>query len=515
MQHPMHSLNALFTDSYEFTMAKALYAQGKQNDITDFDLFFRKVPHEGGYGIACGVEQALDYLANLKFDEGQLAYLQKTFNLGDEQIGDLRQMDLQLDVKGVREGTPVFPNEPIVTVSGPAWQCMLAEVALLNAINFQTMVATRASRIVQSAGDKPVLEFGARRAHSGEAALFGSRAAYIGGCAAVSLVEAGYRFDIPIKGTMAHSFIQHYGNDYDAFTAYVQTHPEAPTLLVDTFDTLRSGIPNAIKVFQENGITNGAIRIDSGDLAYLAKESRKALDKAGLSGIRITASGGLDEHVIKDLIEIQKAPIDAMGVGERLITNAPEPVFGCVYKLEAVNGEPRIKVAEDAVKTTIPGRKDLYRLIGADGIALADVMTMPGEIIPDPFVLFNMNDPTQQKPVTGFTAVPLHVQMFEKGQRVYQSPSVREIREYSQAQMKHLHETVTRLKKAHVYYVDITTDLCALRDEMIVKHRQLTRGKTIEIDQKQLDGLNALIKGRNKYNFTSLDGGGGSPNVQR
>jgi nicotinate phosphoribosyltransferase len=503
MQHPMHSLNGLFTDAYEFTMAKALYAEGKQNEITDFDLFFRKVPHEGGYGLSCGVEQALDYLENLKFDEKQLAYLKKTFDLGDEQIDDLRKMDLKIDVKGVKEGTPVFPNEPIITVSGPAWQCMLAEVALLNSINYQTMVATRASRITQSAGDKAVLEFGARRAHSGEAALFGSRAAYIGGCKAVSLVEAGYRFDIPIMGTMAHSFMQDYGNDYDAFSSYVKTHPNNPTLLVDTYDVLHSGVPNAIKVFQENGITNGAIRLDSGDLAYLSKEARKMFDEAGLKGIRITASNGLDEHIIKDLIEIQKAPIDAFGVGEKLITNAPEPVFGCVYKLEAVDGQPRIKVAEDAIKTTIPGQKDLYRLYGEDGIAIADVMTMPGEKIPDPFVLFDMNDPGKQKVVTGFKAVPLHEQMFEGGKRVYESPSVEEIRNFAKEQMSTLHETVKRLKKPHSYYVDITAKLCSLREDMIEKARLIQRATTVQIDEKQLSDLTALRMRKNKYNFTS------------
>jgi nicotinate phosphoribosyltransferase len=501
----MKSLTGLFTDSYEFTMAKALYDEGKQYEIQDYDLFFRKVPHEGSYGLACGIEQALEYLNNLKFDETELAYLQKTFGLGDTQIDDLRKMELKLNIKGVREGTPVFPNEPLVTVQGPAWQCMLAEVALLNSINYQTMVATRASRIVKSAGGKPIMEFGARRAHGGEAAIFGSRAAYIGGCTLVSLVEAGYRFGIPVGGTMAHSFVQGYGNDYDAFTAYVKAYPQNPTLLVDTYDVLHSGIPNAIKVFKENGITVGAVRLDSGDLAYLAKEARKMFDKAGLTGIKITASNGLDEHTIKDLIEIQKAPIDAFGVGENLITNAPEPVFGCVYKVVAAGGEPRIKVSEVSIKTTIPGRKDLYRLIGEDGIAIADVMTLPGEEIPDPFVLFDMNDPSKQKVVTGFKVIPLHVQMFKDGKRVYDSPAAEEIRTYAKEQLLTLHETILRLKKPYTYHVDITAELCMLRDEMIEDARQIQRNKTVQIDEKQLSDLKALRTRKNKYNFVSDD----------
>lgn len=503
MESSMNSLNGLFTDAYEFTMAKALYKEGKHNEITDFDLFYRKVPNGGGYGLACGIEQALDYIENLKFDEKELIYLKKTFDLSEEQIYDLYKMDLKLSIKGVKEGTPIFPNEPIITVQGPAWQCMLAEVALLNSINYQTMVATRASRIVQAAGDKPVLEFGARRAHGGEAAVFGSRAAYIGGCKAVSLVQAGYRFNIPIMGTMAHSFMQDYGNDYDGFSAYIKAYPNNPTLLVDTYDVLHSGIPNAIKVLKENKTTNGAIRLDSGDLAYLSKAARKMFDEAGLTNIRITASNGLDEYTIKDLIEIQKAPIDAFGVGEKLITNSPEPVFGCVYKLQAVEGNPRIKVAEDSIKTTIPGRKDLYRLYGEDGIAISDVMTLPGEKLPDPFVLFDMNEPIKQKVVTGFKAVPLHVEMFIEGKRVYKSPTVEEIKTYAKEQMETLHETVKRHKMPHAYYVDITANLCMLRDNMIENARQIQRDKTISIDKKQLNDLALLRERRSKYNFIS------------
>ena len=477
MKNPMKSLTALFTDSYEFTMPKALYALGKQNEITNFNLFFRRIPQQGGYVLAAGLEQALDYLENLKFSEEELRYISTTFDLGEQQINDLRNFKFVCDVKAVREGTPVFPNEPMLAISGPAWQCMLVEVALLNSINYQSLVATRASRLAQAADGRAVLEFGARRAQTGEAAIFGSRAAYIGGCTAVSLVEAGKRFGIPIKGTMAHSFMSFFGNDYDAFTAYVKAYPNNPTLLIDTYDVKQSGIPNAIRVFKENGITNGAIRLDSGDLADLAKFSRKAFDEAGLTNIKITASNSLDERLISSLINVQNAPIDAFGVGENLITGKPEPVLGCVYKLDAIGEVPRIKVSDTPAKITIPGKKDVYRLYDKNGMAFADVITVEGEKIEQPFPLFDPNEPSKNRVVSGFTAQALLVPMFVKGERVYKSPSVHEIRDYAKAQLATLHDGVKRFDNAHKQWVDLSPALWELRENMVKEARGLEEVK--------------------------------------
>jgi len=516
MENSMQSLNSLFTDSYEFTMAKALYEEGKQNDNVNFNLFFRRVPQQGGFVLAAGLEQAIEYVRNIKFTEEQLNFLKHTFDLPEQQINDLRNFKFQCDVKAVKEGTPVFPNEPLLSISGPAWQCMLVEVGLLNAINYQSLIATRASRMAQAADGRAVLEFGARRAQSGEAAIFGSRAAYIGGCSAVSLVEAGKRFGIPVKGTMAHSFMQFFGNDYDAFTAYVKAYPDNPTLLVDTYDVIKSGIPNTIRVFKEQGITKGAIRLDSGDLADLSKRARKMFDDAGLMDIKITASNALDEQLITSLIRDQDAPIDAFGVGEKLITGAPEPVLGCVYKLDAVGLEPRIKVSENAAKTTLPGRKDLYRLYNKDGKAFADVVTVEGEQIEQPFPLFDANEPTKHSIVSGFTTQPLLVPVFEKGVRVYQSPSVQEIRDYAQEQLGNLYDEVKRFDNPDKYWSDLSPELWELREGMIMKARGLEETKEAP-EQQVAEKYNTIwhkIGGKSKSMYRG-DGGDGSTVINK
>jgi nicotinate phosphoribosyltransferase len=470
-------MDALFTDCYELAMANADFEAGKQDEIGYFDVFFRRIPENGGYVIAAGLEKAIQYLENLKFTEKQISFLQKTFSFSDKYIDALRNFELKLDIWAVKEGTPVFPNEPLMIVRGPMWQAMLVEVAILNCIAHQSLVATRASRVVRAARGRKVMEFGARRAQGEAAAIWGARAAYIGGVDGVSVVKAGMKFGMPVGGTMAHSFVQKYDSDYEAFAAYARAFPDDCILLLDTFDTLKSGLPASIRVQREIleplGKKLKAVRIDSGDLGYLSKELRRAYDKTGMEYVQIIASNSLDEALIQDIICEQEAPIDMFGVGENLITSRSSPILGAIYKLSAVekNGviEPRIKISDTAEKMTIPAFKTVYRLFdNKTNKAIADLITLADEPAPSsPYELFDPADPRKRKTVKDFTAEPLLAPIFESGKLVYDLPNTKEIREYAKEQLDTLWDEVKRFNFPHIYYVDLSQKLWDLRDEMI------------------------------------------------
>lgn len=474
----MRNLSMLI-DFYEITMANSYFTHNK-NEEAVFDLFFRSVPDEGGYAIMAGLEQAIQYIQELSFTEKDIEYL-KTRKLFDEGFLDyLRTFKFSCDVHAIKEGTPIFPNEPVLTVKGPIIECQLIETMLLLTINHQSLIATKTSRIVSAAKGRAVLEFGSRRAQGYDAATFGARAAYIAGAVGSSNTITDRDFSIPALGTMAHSYVQSFDSEYEAFTAYAQTYPNDTVLLVDTYSTLNSGVPNAIKVYQDylkpRGFTLKGIRIDSGDLAYLSIKAREMLDEAGLSDTKITVSNSLDEYLIGNLVE-QGAAIDAFGVGERLITSKSDSVFGGVYKLAALkhNGKlvPKMKLSDNVVKTTNPGAKKLYRLFDKDSkMAIADVVTLEEEIIDEskPYLLFDPNFPWKNKEVTNFSAVSLLEPIFVKGQLVYQKPSLKEIKAYHETQISTLWAEVKRFENPHPYYVDLSRKLWDLKQDLIEQY---------------------------------------------
>lgn len=476
-----HNLSMLM-DLYEATMASGILKSRHRDTIAYFDMFFRRVPDNGGYAVMAGLEQLIEYFNTLSFSDEDIAYFESLHLFCDEFLDYLRNFHFRCDVWAIPEGTPIFPGEPIVTVRGPIVDAMLIETMLLLTINHQSLICTKAARIVRAADGRGVMEFGARRAHGFDAAVYGARAAYIGGCVGTSCVSAGQAFNIPVSGTMAHSWIQAFEDEYEAFKCYAENYPDNCLLLVDTYNTLKSGIPNAIRVFNEVLLPMGkrpkGIRIDSGDITYLTKKVRKMLDDAGFPDCAICVSNSLDEYLIRDML-IQGAQIDSFGVGERLITASSEAVFGGVYKLCAVeeNGKlsPRIKISENTAKITTPCFKKVWRLYDRDsGKAIADVLTMADEIINDsqPYLIFDPDYTWKKKLVENFTAVPLLEQIFEKGRQVYQSPSTQEIRAYCRQQLDTLWDEVLRFEKPHNYYVDLSQRLW---DE---KHAMLERLNT-------------------------------------
>ena len=432
--------DAMLCDFYEFTMGNGYFKQGKKDTISCFDLYFRKVPDQGGFAIAAGLQSVIEYIKGLHFSEEDISYLRSKNLFCEEFLEYLRNFQFECDVRAIPEGTPIFPNEPIVTVKGPAIQAQLLETMLLIAINHQSLIATKAHRIVKAAKGRPVFEFGSRRAQGNNAAILGARAAYIAGCAGTACAVCEQLFDIPAVGTMAHSWIQMFDTEYEAFKAYAEMYPNACTLLVDTYSVLKSGIPNAIKVHKEilepmESRLKG-IRIDSGDVAYLTKKARKMLDDAGLEDCKIFVSNSLDEYIIRDILS-QGAQIDNFGVGERLITSKSEPVFGGVYKVVAVeeNGEmiPKIKCSENVEKITNPCEKEVYRLYSnTTGQMLADLIAVKGEEFDftKPIELFHPDFPWKRKTFENYTAKKLLVPVFEKGNLVYDLPSARQIRDY-------------------------------------------------------------------------------------
>lgn len=470
----------LLADFYELTMANGYWEHGIAEQIAYYDLFFREVPDHGGFAIMAGLEQAIEYMKNLKFTEADITYLRSKGCFGEEFLAYLKDFKFSCDVWAVPEGTPIFPNEPILTVRGPAIQAQFIETMLLLLLNHQSLIATKANRIVRAANGRAVLEFGSRRAQGADGAIMGARAAYIGGCAGTACTLVDRDMQIPALGTMAHSWVQMFPSEEDAFRAYARTYPDNCTLLVDTYNVLQSGIPNAIKVFQEEIIPRGyrpkGVRIDSGDIAYLSKKIRKILDAAGLEDCKIMASNSLDEYIIQDILK-QGGQVDSFGVGERLITAKSAPVFGGVYKLAAVecNGivEPKIKISENVEKITNPGFKKLWRLYDRDsGKAIADVLTMQDEVIDDtkPYEIFHPEYTWKRKTLTNFVAKPLQVQIFQQGNCVYQSPELKTIQQFCKAQIDTLWDEMLRFENPHKYYVDLSQKLWDLKHALLQKY---------------------------------------------
>ncbi len=469
----------MMTDLYELTMMNGYLKNGMKDNQAVFDLFFRPLQNNSVYAIMAGLEQALEYIENLHFDEEDLDYL-RSLNIFDEEfISYLRDFKFSGEVYAVEEGTPVFPREPLIRVKAPIMEAQLIETALLNIINHQTLIATKASKVVTAAAGGTVLEFGLRRAQGPDAGIYGARAAIIGGCAGTSNVLTGQLFDVAVGGTHAHSWVMSFPDELSAFRAYADMYPNGCLLLVDTYDTLKSGVPNAITVFKElrrKGYEPMGIRLDSGDLAYLSKRARKMLDEAGFEKAKIFASGDLDEDVIWDL-KMQGAKLDVYGVGTKLITSDDMPALGGVYKLaaEIVDGKmiPKIKISENAVKITNPGYKQVYRLFSVDdGKAIADLITLDEEVIDEtkPLTIFDPIDTWKKMTLENFRAVPLLKPMFVDGKRVYTSPSLKEIQKNYFAQMDTFWDEYKRLTRPHVYKVDLSDKLYALKKELLEKN---------------------------------------------
>lgn len=467
----------MIMDLYELTMANGIFTSDMRDTVTYFDMFFRRVPDDGGYAIMAGLEQLIEYMNNLRFGEDDIEYLKNLNLFSDEFIDYLKDFKFTCDVWAVPEGTVIFPHEPIVTVRGSAMQALMLETMLLLTINHQSLIATKANRIVRAANGRPVMEFGARRAHGYGAAYYGARAAIIGGCAGTSCLLTAKDFGVAASGTMAHSWVQLFDDEYTAFKTYAEKYPDSCMLLVDTYNVLKSGIPNAIKVFDDVlkplGKRPLGIRIDSGDITYITKKARKMLDDAGYSDCKICISNSLDEYLIRDMI-FQGAQVDSYGVGERLITASSEAVFGGVYKLAAVEkkGEiiPKIKISENAAKITLPGVKIPWRLYDREtGKAIADVIALNTEKIDqsEPYEIFDPDHTWKRKVVTDFIAKKLQVKIFENGRQVYTSPSVKEIAKYRADQVDSLWDEVKRFENPHTYYVDLSEELWNLRHELL------------------------------------------------
>ncbi len=470
----------MLTDFYEITMANGFFEKGHGEQTVYFDMFFRTVPDGGGVAIMAGLEQIIHYLKNLSFSADDIAYLRSKKLFSEKFLEYLADFHFACDVWAVPEGTPIFPYEPLVTVRGPAMQAQFIETMVLLAINHQSLIATKANRIVRAAGGRAVMEFGSRRAQGFNGAVYGARAAYIGGCDGTACTIADREFGIPALGTMAHSWVQLFDSEYEAFKAYAEVYPQSCTLLVDTYNVLKSGIPNAIRVFNDVLLPRGyrpqGIRLDSGDITYLTKKARKMLDEAGFPDCKICASNSLDEIIIRDMIA-QGACIDSFGVGERLITASSDPVFGGVYKLAAVEHDgaivPRIKVSENVAKITNPGFKKLWRLYDREtGKAIADVITLHDEVIDDtkPYEIFDPEHVWKRKTIENFKAVPLRRRIFDHGKCVYESPSVDEIRSYCRQQMTTVWDEVLRFENPHKYYVDLSQALWDQKHELLSQY---------------------------------------------
>ena len=471
---------ALLTEGYELTMADGFMGAGMKDTVAYFDLFFRRVPDNGGFAIAAGLSKVIDYLEHLHFREEDIKYL-KSKGISDELASYLKDFKFTCDVWAIPEGTPIFPNEPIIKVRGPIIEAQLIETMLLLSINQQSLIATKANRLVRAAHGTAVAEFGTRRAQGVDEAVYGARAAYIGGCVATSGVIPEKEFGIPSVNTMIHSWVQLFDSEYDAFCEYARRHPDDCTLVVDTYDTIRSGIPNAIKAFDDVlaplGKRPKSVRIDSGDITYLSKRVRKMLDVAGYPDCDIMASNSLDEHLISDMVS-QGAKVDCFIVGERLITSASSPLFGGVYKLSAIEKDgktvPKINLSENVRKITIPSSKQVYRLIDKDsGKAIADVLTLDDEIIDEtkPYVLFDPDFTWKRKEIEDFVTRKLLVPIFKGGKKVYEEPSLKEIRDYCLRQTDTLWDEVKRFENPHKYYVDLSKNLWAERNGLIEKFK--------------------------------------------
>lgn len=473
----------MLCDFYELTMGNGYLKAGFQDRITYFDVYFRSVPDGGGFAIAAGLEQLIDYIEDLHFDEQDIEYLRSKGIFCEEFLDYLRNFRFTGDIYAVPEGTPVFPKEPMIIVRAPAIEAQLLETFTLLTINHQSLVATKANRIVRAAKGKAVMEFGSRRAQGSTAAIDGARAAYLAGCCGTACTISDELYGTPALGTMAHAWVQMFDTEYDAFATYCKLYPGNATLLVDTYDTLKSGIPNAIRAFNDvlrpMGVTNCGIRLDSGDLAYLTRKARKMLDDAGWESCKITVSNSLDEYLIQDLW-LQDAKIDAFGVGERMITAKSEPVFGGVYKLVAVEnteGEiiPKIKISENVGKITTPHFKKLYRFYGRDtGKAITDYLCVYDETVDDScnLEIFDPEATWKRKEVYNFEARELLVPIYKNGKLVYKRPSMEELRAYCASQIETLWDEVKRFDNPHRYYVDLSQKLYDIKQSLLTKNNK-------------------------------------------
>lgn len=468
----------MLTDFYEITMANGFLEHGLGDKIAVFDMFFRKVPDDGGFAIMAGVEQLVEYLKNLHFTDDDIEYLRNKNIFCEKFLTYLKNFKFECDVWAVEEGTPIFPSEPIVTVKGPAIQAQFIETMVLVTINHQSLIATKANRIARAADGRTVAEFGSRRAQSYDAAILGARAAYIGGVHGTACTISEQLFGIKTYGTMAHSWVQMFDTEYEAFKAFSETYPDNSIVLVDTYNVLKSGVPNAIKVSKEvlepMGKRLKGIRIDSGDIAYLSKKARTMLDEAGLTDCKIMASNSLDEYLIRDLM-LQDAKIDSFGVGERLITAKSAPVFGGVYKLTAVGDDdnhliPRIKISENVEKVTTPGFKSLYRFYDKDTHkAIADVVTLHDEVIDEnkPYILFHPLYTWKKTKIDNFYVKPLLKQIFKNGQCIYEKTPLEDIRNHCLHEVDCLWDEVKRFENPHTFYVDLSQQLWNMKTNLL------------------------------------------------
>ena len=471
----------MLCDFYELTMGNGYFQTGLKDRVCYFDVFYRSVPDQGGFAIAAGLAQVVEYIENLHFDEEDLAYLRSKECFSEGFLEYLRDFSFTGDIWAVPEGTPIFPGEPILTVRAPAIQAQFIETFVLLCLNHQCLIATKSNRIVRAAEGRPVAEFGSRRAHGPDGAVLGARASYIAGCSATACTMADQHYGSPATGTMAHSWVQMFPDEYTAFKTYCELYPNNATLLVDTYNVLKSGVPNAIRVFKEvlepKGITKCGIRLDSGDLTYLSRKAREMLDEAGLTDCKIIASNALDEYIIRDLVR-QGARIDSFGVGERLITSRSEPVFGGVYKLAAIEDEagtiiPKIKISENAAKITTPHFKKIYRIFSkATGKAEADLICVHDEKIDfsQPLELFDPDATWKRKVFTNIEAKELMVPIFQSGKLVYQVPDLQASRAYCQRQVDSLWDEVKRFENPHNYYVDLSQKLWDIKQSLLTSH---------------------------------------------
>ena len=475
---------SMVMDFYEMTMANGYFRNGCTNSRAAFDVFYRRNPDQGGFAIFAGLEQIIEYIENLNFTDDDIDYFREQGIFEEDFLSYLKNFHFHGDIYSFPEGTIMYPNEPFMTVIADLIDAQLIETAILTQVNHQSLIATKARRIVRAAEGRFVSDFGARRAHNMDAATYGARAAYIGGVNGTATVSAGKMFDIPVNGTMAHSWVMFFGSEFEAFKKYAECYPDAATLLVDTYDVIHSGIPNAIRVAKEVLAPMGkrlkGIRIDSGDLAYLSKKIRKMLDEAGLNDCKIVVSNSLDEFTITSLLS-QGAAIDSFGVGERLITAKSEPVFGAVYKIAAVqeNSEwsPRIKVSENVEKITNPGLKDVYRVYNSDGQAVADVIALHGEVVDmsQPFRYVDPVKPWKNRSFTDCTAKNLRKLYVKDGKRTEALPSLSEIRDYVRHQLEHeVWQEEQRFENPHHQYLDMTPDYYEMKMSLLYETRKQT-----------------------------------------
>jgi len=470
----------MLTDLYQLTMMYGYYKSGMRNNLATFDMFYRSKDATTHYAIAAGLEQLIEYFQNLHFDEDSIAYLRSLKLFDEDFLNELRNFKFHGDVYAVPEGTIVFPHEPLIRVTAPIFEAQLIETALLNIINHQTLIATKASRVVQAAEGDSVLEFGLRRAQGPDAGIYGARAAIIGGCNSTSNVLTGQIYNIPIAGTHAHSWVMSFPDEITAFRKYAEMFPTSCLLLVDTFDTLRSGVPNAIKVFDElraQGHEPVGIRLDSGDLAYLSREARRMLDEAGYPNAKICASGDLDENLIRDL-KLQGACIDTWGVGTKLITSEDCPSLGGVYKMsaETIDGRviPKIKISENPVKITNPGIKRLYRIYDRDGMAVADLIALEHETYDTskPLTIYDPVNTWKSMTLTEYSMKELQVPVILGGEIVYKSPSLKEIQQYCRDDLATFWDQYKRILNPHTYKVDLSDSLWMLKNSMLQNYRR-------------------------------------------